>query len=168
MHSQKHAEHEATTVVRPYLQGDQPAFRALNEAWIRRYFVLETKDHEILGDPEGAILRQGGAILFATVDGLPVGCCALIADGPAQYELGKMAVHEGYQGRGIGRKLIQAATETARRMGARRIHLETNAILLPALRLYESAGFIPVPAGENYPSQYSRGDTFLELWLDRE
>ncbi|HEY4050883.1 MAG TPA: GNAT family N-acetyltransferase [Acidobacteriaceae bacterium] len=165
MHGQKNAEREATTVVRPYQQGDQPAFQALNEAWIRRYFVLETKDHEILGDPEGAILGQGGAILFATVDGLPVGCCALIADGPAQYELSKMAVHEDYQGRGIGRKLIKAAIETAKRMGARRIHLETNAILLPALRLYQSAGFTPVPIEEKYTSQYSRGDTFLELWL---
>lgn len=161
MHSKKNAEQEATTVVRPYQQGDQSAFQALNEAWIRRYFVLEAKDHEILGDPEGTILRQGGAILFATVDGVPVGCCALIADGPAQYELSKMAVHENHQGRGIGRKLI----ETARRMGARRIHLETNAILLPALRLYRSAGFAPVPAEEKYPSQYSRGDTYLELWL---
>jgi putative acetyltransferase len=164
MNSQNDAQ-ETTILVRPYQQGDQPAFQALNEAWIRRYFVLEAKDHEILGDPEGAILRHGGAIFVAIFDGLAVGCCALIADAPNQYELSKMAVREDYQGRGIGRKLIEAAIEAARKMGAKRIHLETNKSLAPALRLYKSAGFTHVPAHEQYPSQYSRGDTYLELWL---
>jgi hypothetical protein len=39
---------------------DRAAFRMLNEEWISRYFVLEPKDIETLGDPETMILRKGG------------------------------------------------------------------------------------------------------------
>ena len=155
----------ATVVIRPFESGDQPTFQSLNEAWIRRYFTLEPKDYEILGDPENAILRQGGQILFAIVEGFPVGCCALIPHGPAAYEIGKMAVREDYQGQGIGRKLMEAAIEAGRSLGARQLYLETHHSLDPALRLYESVGFIRLPAGERAPSQYSRGDVQMEKWL---
>lgn len=46
----------------------QPAykdqFRKLNEAWIRRYFVIEPADKEILSRPE-KIVTDGGAVFFA-------------------------------------------------------------------------------------------------------
>ena len=36
--------------------GDRDAFRTLNEAWIEKYFRMEEKDRQTLGDPEQHIL----------------------------------------------------------------------------------------------------------------
>ncbi|HTV06796.1 MAG TPA: hypothetical protein VME86_15615, partial [Acidobacteriaceae bacterium] len=53
-------------VIRPLEMGeDGTAFRLLNEEWISRYFRLEAKDRETLGDPEGTILRKGGRVYQA-------------------------------------------------------------------------------------------------------
>ncbi|MGZ6015864.1 MAG: GNAT family N-acetyltransferase, partial [Phenylobacterium sp.] len=60
-----------------------PAFKALNEAWIAKYFTLEPKDREVLDDPHGKIIAKGGRIFMAIHDGEAVGCVALLkmADG---------------------------------------------------------------------------------------
>src|SRR6201997_5562057 len=60
---------------------DATAFRTLNEEWIARYFTLEAKDREILGDPEGKILKHGGHILVAWLGPQAIGCVALIPMG---------------------------------------------------------------------------------------
>jgi len=57
---------------------DASAFRTLNEEWIVRFFSLEEKDRELLGDPENKILRRGGHIFMASHQGENVGCVALL------------------------------------------------------------------------------------------
>ena len=84
-------------------------FRRLNEDWLRRHFNIEPIDAEVLGDPESMILTEGGEVLFALEGDAVVGTCALMAAGDGEYELTKMAVDESRHGRGIGRRLMQAA-----------------------------------------------------------
>ena len=86
----------------------------------------------MLGDPEGTILALGGRILFAIRQGEVVGCCALIALSPGEFEVAKMAVTESAQGAGVGRRLLSAVISEARSSGATRLYLETNARLVPA------------------------------------
>src|SRR5580692_9141739 len=101
--------------IRPLLSGeDASAFRTLNEEWITRYFVLEEKDRETLGDPEQTILRKGGHILMVYADAEPVGCVALVPMDEGVFELSKMAVSPHMRGRGIGRRLLVHAIEVAR------------------------------------------------------
>lgn len=52
-----------------------------------------------------------------------------------------LAVADEARGRGVGRALIRAAVEEARRGGARRITLRVLAHNTPARKLYESEGF---------------------------
>ena len=73
-----------------------------------------------------------------------------------------MAVTARCQGMGIGRRLLTAVVEAARSAGARRLHLETNHVLTPAIRLYESVGFRQVPP---MPSPYVRSDVSMEMVL---
>lgn len=80
--------------VREFKPGDAAWFRRLNEEWIRRYFVMEAEDEELLADPESKILGCGGKIFFAIREGQPVGCCALIPLGAGEFEIAKMAVTE--------------------------------------------------------------------------
>src|ERR1700760_983597 len=106
--------------IRPLQAGeDATAFRTLNEEWITRYFTLEQKDREILGDPEGKILKQGGHILMARFGHQAVGCVALIPMGDGVYELSKMAVSPDMRGLGIGRSLLLDAIALAKRVGGR-------------------------------------------------
>ncbi|MGH6957252.1 MAG: GNAT family N-acetyltransferase [Caulobacteraceae bacterium] len=139
------------------------AFRALNEAWITRFFVLEPKDIEVLGDPRSAILDTGGQVFFALDGGAPVGCCALVALPDGGFEVAKMAVAESHKGRGLGRALMSACLAHARAAGAPRLYLETNAALAPALGLYRSFGFRTITP--ETPSPYARADVIMELRL---
>jgi GNAT superfamily N-acetyltransferase len=146
--------------LRAYQPGDARAFRELNEWWIEKYFGIEEHDNDMLLDPEGYVLAKGGHIFFAVADGVPVGCCALIAMEPGIYEVAKMAVDERVQGAGIGRKVLGYTIEQARRLGAHRLYLETNSKLKNAIHLYESLGFEHLPP---QPSPYSRANVFMEL-----
>ena len=151
--------------VREFSPGDELAFRRLNEEWIVRYFGLEPRDVEILADPAGIILAPGGRIFFAVRNGETVGCCALLAAGPGEFEVAKMAVTASAQGEGVGRRLLETVIAEARRSGATRLSLETNSKLAPAIRLYESLGFRHLPSDRIPASSYTRADTFIELRL---
>jgi putative acetyltransferase len=151
--------------VREFEPGDEAAFRKLNEEWIARYFHLETKDEEALADPQSNIMASGGRIFFAAVEDKIVGCCALLRSGADEFEVAKTAVDSSWQGSGIGRKLLHAVIEAARAAGARRLYLETNHILTPAIRLYESVGFRHLPAERIVPSPYARADVYMEMIL---
>jgi GNAT superfamily N-acetyltransferase len=152
--------------VRTFCPGDEGDFRRLNEAWIAKYFGIEPKDLETFDDPQRRIIDKGGQIFVAFLDGVAVGCVALIRRPEARsYELAKMATDENYQRRGIGRALIQAAITWARQRCAKRIYLETNHTLTPAIRLYESSGFKHMPP---QPTPYKRADVFMELRLEPE
>jgi putative acetyltransferase len=149
--------------IREFLPGDEEAFRRLNEEWIVRYFALEKKDVEALSKPRQTILDRGGRILLALRDGVAVGCCALVAIAPGEFEVAKMAVTESAQGLGIGRLLLEATIEAARAAGATRLFLETNHVLSPAIRLYQSLGFRHIPSERKKASPYARSDVQMEL-----
>ena len=76
-----------------------------------------------------------------------------------------MAVTPAFQGSGIGRKLLRAVIDAAWALRARRLYLETNHILTPAIRLYESMGFRHLASEEITPSPYERADVYMELLL---
>ena len=152
--------------IREFQPGDAAAFRRLNEEWITRYFRIEPKEEVVLADPQRAILDAGGRIFFAAAGERCVGCCALIRLKEKEFELAKMAVEPSYQRSGIGRNLLHAAIECARSMGAKRLYLETNHALTPAIRLYESLGFKHIDPTRIIPSAYARADVYMELILE--
>jgi putative acetyltransferase len=155
----------ARVTIREFNPGDEASFRKLNEEWITRYFRLEPKDEAALADPQSTILASGGRIFFADIEDQCVGCCGLLRSGANEFEVAKMAVTSSCQGSGIGRKLLHAAIEAARSAGARRLYLETNHILTPAIRLYESVGFKHLPPDRIVPSPYARADVYMEMIL---
>lgn len=148
--------------IRPFFLTDAEAFRALNLEWVTTYFRVEAKDEITLSDPEGTIISSGGQIFMAEVAGQSVGCIALLPMPLDCYEVAKMAVSPAAQGRGVGRHLLTAAIEWARRQGAGRLYLESNRRLGPALHLYEAAGFQHLPPCRRPVSPYARADVFME------
>jgi putative acetyltransferase len=163
--SRKQSPASAEIAIRQFQPGDAAAFRRLNEEWITRFFRIEPKEESVLADPQRTILDAGGRIFFATAGNRCVGCCALTRLGDKEFEVAKMAVEPSHQGAGIGRRLLHAAIEEGRNAGAFRLYLETNHVLTPAIRLYESLGFKHIPENRIVPSQYARADVYMELIL---
>ena len=151
--------------IREFRPGDAADFRRLNEEWIVRYFAMEQKDEEVLADPQGNILDRGGRIFLAVRGGQTLGCCALLAMGPGEFEVAKMAVAESFRRSGIGRRLLEQVIAEARASGVHRLYLETNRKLANAIRLYESVGFRHLPPERIVPSPYARSDVSMELFL---
>jgi ribosomal protein S18 acetylase RimI-like enzyme len=141
------------------------AFKALNEAWITQYFVIEAKDREVLDDPQGKIIDRGGRIFFLVEGEEVVGCCALLAMADGGFEVAKMAVAEPHKGKGFGRDLMAACVERGRAAGVPRLYLETNSALAPALALYRSFGFRELSGMKRGASDYARVDVWMELVL---
>ena len=155
--------HADSLVLRTYRPGDEDAFFRLNEDWITKYFgTLEPADREIIRDPRKQILDGGGQIFIAERDGEAIGCCAVIAIGPGEYELAKMTVAEKERGTGVGRRLLRFTIDVARSMGARRLYLESNTKVAAAIHLYEQAGFRHL-SEPLHASKYQRANVFMEL-----
>ncbi|PWV51508.1 bifunctional helix-turn-helix transcriptional regulator/GNAT family N-acetyltransferase [Chitinophaga sp. S165] len=147
-----------------YQPAYQQAFKDLNVEWISKYFKMEEADYKALDNPQGYILDNGGHILVALYEDVPVGVCALIKmkDPAYDYELAKMAVSPTAQGKSIGWLLGSAILEKARSLGATKIYLESNTILKPAINLYYKLGFEKIVG---HPSPYERCNIQMERLL---
>ena len=157
---------QTETAIREFVPGDEADFRRLNEEWITRYFAIEPLEEKFLADPQTTILDRGGRIFLAVRDGQIVGSCALLAIAPGEFEVGKMTVAESCRGAGIGRRLLEKAIGEALASGARRLYLETNHKLTPAVRLYESMGFRHLPPERIVPSPYARANVYMEFYVE--
>ena len=89
-------------------------------------------------------LRQPGVTFWSVWVGDDLaGCGALKVLDAERGELKSMRVADRFLGRGIGRAMLEYLTAEARARGLRSLWVETGSspAFVPALRLYESAGF---------------------------
>ncbi|MBV6647761.1 MAG: GNAT family N-acetyltransferase [Cyclobacteriaceae bacterium] len=126
-------------------------FARLNYEWLNQYFSVEPHDSEMLDAPYTYIIKPGGWILFAKVDEQIVGTVALIIEDESTFELAKMAVSPSYKGLKIGKKLMEAAINYSKSVDKKRLVLESNTKLTPAINLYISAGFKAAPLNPDTP-----------------
>ncbi|SDZ98299.1 MarR family protein [Arachidicoccus rhizosphaerae] len=161
---QKKLRESKDVVIVPFEPKFKQAFKELNVQWISQYFEMEAADYKALDNPESYIINKGGKILVALYQGQVVGVCALIRmdDPNYDFEMAKMAVLPEARGRRIGRLLGTAIIETAKKAGAKKLYLESNTLLKPAINLYYKLGFKKIPGGH---SPYKRADIHMELDL---
>lgn len=164
---EKRAREKKDLTVIPYESRYQHAFKALNEEWITAQWTMEEPDYKALDHPREYILNRGGHIFIALYKNEPVGVCALCKkDDPVyEYELAKLAVNPGAQGKGIGMLLCQAVIAKARELGVKKIFLESNTLLQPAIRLYRKLGFKEISGCR---PAYKRVDIQMELTVAPE
>ena len=144
-----------------YKPAHQPWFEKLNRQWIEKYFSMEPLDFLILQNPEDHILKKGGSIFMASYYQELVGTVALKFVTPTIYEFTKMAVDENFRGKKIGQALADAAIIKSRSLGAEKIILYSNTILIPAIALYKKIGFKEIPVD----GPYKRSNIKMELKL---
>jgi len=128
-----------------------PVFAAVEEMLGSELFVRLRGDwqvgqaaavREVLADPDQRVW-------VANVDGEPVGfVAARLERDSGVREIYMIAVDPDAQGQGVGTALTGVATDWLRRSGMRVAMVETggDAGHAPARRVYEKAGYTPLPA----------------------
>jgi len=137
-------------------------FKQLNLEWLNKYNLAESHDLKIINDPKRTILDNGGCIFLAREGDNVIGTAGLANDGNLVFELVKMSVAPAFQGRGIGKILLEKCLDKARELKAKKIFLYSNSQLTTAIALYKKYGFAHVDASN---SPLVTADVKMELYL---
>ena len=128
-------------------------------AFIGDQFEPEGLDHDIAhwqeeyGGPTGALL------LVEDPAGLVVGTAAVRQLSPGVGELKRMWLRPACQGRGLGRRLLDASLGEARMLGCSTLRLDTESKLEAAVHLYRAYGFTEIPRYND--------NRRADIWLER-
>lgn len=132
--------------------------------WLGFDLCFQDFDHELANLP-GDYAPPLGRLLLA-VDGTQIeGCAALRQLEPGICEMKRMYVRPSHRGRGLGRLLATRIIDEARKIGYKRMRLDTLPSMVAAVALYESFGFVET---EPYRHNPIEGARFMELVLTRE
>ncbi len=116
---------------------------------------------ELTGLP-GGYAPPEGCLLLATNEERVAGCAALRKIDREIWEMKRLYVRPSSRRLGVGRILALAIIQEARKIGYRRMRLDTVPAMKEAQVLYQSLGFLKIPSYCHNPVP---GAVFLELNL---
>ena len=152
----------STIEIKDYNSRYHADFKRLNLYWLDKYNLTESHDLMILDDPEKHVINKDGSIFLAMDGEKVVGTVGIAKESESVYELVKFAVDPEWQGRGIGKIMLERCLQVAKAKQARKIFLFSNSQLRRALSLYEKYGFRSVPPTD---SPLLTADVKMELIL---
>jgi GNAT superfamily N-acetyltransferase len=88
---------------------------------------------------------DGVFVVLRDDDGVAVACGGICRFDETRAELKRMYVVPDARGRGYGRAVLEELESAARRLGYAGVVLETGELQVPAVELYRSAGYEPIP-----------------------
>jgi GNAT superfamily N-acetyltransferase len=143
-------------------RGDAAVARELvaaMEDWVTEGFGPTTPDRtSTVGAAE--MVPPDGAFVVVREDGRPVAGGGIRRLEPEVCEIKRMYVVPEARGRGHGRRVLDALERVAVRLGYRRARLDAAQSMTTALRLYESAGYRPIP-------DYN-GNSYASFWGEKQ
>lgn len=143
---------------RPFSPPDQTAAKQLILAGLAEHWgELDVSLNPDLNDIQTSYIDSGGAFIVVEADGKLVGTGALLSEGEGVARIVRVSVAKDYRRGGLGREITDYLVMLARQMGCAKIVVETTDTWEPAIRLYQSYGFVEV-------ARYD-GDVHMELML---
>ena len=136
--------------------------KTLNYEWLEKYFHIEEGDVISLSNPKREIIDKGGYIFFVKNNTEIIGTASLLKKTDSIFELGKMAITEKEQGKGIGKKLLKHCLDFAQKQSISTIILYSNTQLQSAIYLYKELGFEEIPLEKGL---YERANIKMQLNL---
>ena len=126
-------------------------------------FELSFQDFDReLAELPGEYALPDGCMLLARCEGRVAGCVALRKISPGLCEVKRLYVRSGFRGKHVGRTLAEAVIDEARKIGYRRMRLDTVPGMKDAIALYECLGFKDIAPYRHNPIAGAR---FMELIL---
>ena len=110
------------------------------------------------------LFRKSRSVLWvAELDGLALGCCGIYPTEGLAYgcaELVKYYLSESERGKGTGRHLMEQCIASARKLGYKKLYIESMPHFSKAVRIYEKLGFrkLSGPLGNS-------GHTSCNIWM---
>ena len=129
--------------------------------WLGFDLCFQDFDRELAELP-GDYAPPSGRLFLAMSEGKIAGCVALRQLSPGICEMKRLYVREAFRGKGLGRTLATAVIDEARKIGYKRMRLDTLPSMAAAIRLYESLGFVEI---EPYRENPIEGARFMEIAL---
>ena len=144
-----------------YIQNARVLFEEY-AGWLQIDLCFHNFEKELAELP-GEYTPPDGRLLLAFANGQLTGCVALRKIGDSVCEMKRLFVRPEFQGRGLGRQLVDAIIKNAREIGYQKMRLDT----LPpkmntAIGLYRSLGFTEIEPYYNNPVPDA---LFMELVL---
>ena len=128
--------------------GDWEALMALlHAAFAFQYDRIEPPSSLHRFDAKSIALKAKEEQLFLALDDVALVGCIFARPRAGSLYVGKMAVSPKQQGRGIGRRLMQAAEAFARQSGLGALELETRIELTENHETFAALGFVKVSEG---------------------
>jgi carbonic anhydrase len=131
-------------------------------AWLGVDLSFQNFDQEMASLP-GAYATPEGRLFFAEVDGQPAGCVGVRSFAEGICEMKRLYVEPEMRGLGVGNALALAAINAAKKIGYKRLLLDTLPSMRMAVKLYRELGFTEAPAYYQTPIE---GTMFLALDLE--
>ena len=115
--------------------------------WVGSPICFAAFEREMAGLP-----GSYSSLLVVVESGQLAGCAALRSLGEGTGEMKRLYVRPAFQGKGLGRMLVDRIVAEAKAAGHRRLVLDTLPVMEGAIGLYRSLGFREIPAyGDNPP-----------------
>ncbi len=130
-------------------------------AWLDIDLCFQNFDEELSNLP-ATYIPPDGALLLALYKEQAAGCVAVRRLEPDVCEMKRLYVRPQYQNMKMGRQLAEAIVEEAKKLGYKRMQLDTLASMVKAQSLYTSLGFKKIAPYRFSPDE---GTVFMELDL---
>jgi GNAT superfamily N-acetyltransferase len=132
------------------------------EAWLDVDLCFQSFEDELKNLP-GKYAAPTGRLLLAFIGEKIAGCIALRKIDDEICEMKRLYLREEFRGTGLGKRLIEQLIEEAKKIGYRKIRLDTLPGKMPkAVALYKEFGFQPIAAYYDNPH---RETLFMEKEL---
>lgn len=115
-----------------------------------------------LAELPGSYSSPDGGLYIALFDNEPAGCIALRKFKDSVCEMKRLYVRPQFRGNDMGKKLVELLISEARKLGYKKMVLDTVPSMQTAQKLYKSFGFYEI---KPYRVNPVKGAVFMEMEL---
>jgi ribosomal protein S18 acetylase RimI-like enzyme len=155
------------STIRQFRNEDRETVWQVSEKALSSIGIIQTKgpQHNDFDDIKANYIDKNGDFLVEEIDGKIVGIGGYIQKDLETAKIRRMRTLPEYQGKGIGKKILQSLEESIKTHGYKKIRLGTSTSMPNAIKLYTSMGYLEKERIPNPNAGY--GPDFAEIIFEK-